>query len=348
MTSLSPVTDLLTVYPSDISMPAHWCLKFVLPLTAYFALSCYSSVSRADSPDYPNRAVKLIVPYPLGGGTDITARAMTQQLNSIMKQSVVIENRPGVTGMIGAASVAKSPSDGYTILYGAASEMAINTSLFKTMMYNPKTDLEAVSLITTFPLILVVSASSSATLESLMKRANEQPGAVTYGSIGSGSPQHLAGELLASSARTSLVHVSYKGSGPLVQDTMGGVVDIGISSLPPAINLIKAGKLRALAVTSATRVASLPDVPTMQELGYQGYEFNTWVGAAVPIGTPRDIILKINQSLRTALASDEIKKIFLDQGAEPVGSTPAFFKTFIHNQIAKSAEIVSKVKVLLK
>ena len=129
---------------------------------------------------------------------------------------------------------------------------------------------------------------------------------------------------------------------------MGGVVDIGISSLPPAINLIKAGKLRALAVTSATRVPSLPDVPTMQELGYQGYEFNTWVGAAVPIGTPQDIILKINQSLRTALASDEIKKIFLDQGAEPVGSTPAFFKTFIQSEIAKSAEIVSKAKISLE
>jgi tripartite-type tricarboxylate transporter receptor subunit TctC len=197
-------------------------------------------------------------------------------------------------------------------------------------------------------LILVVPASSSATLESLMKRATEQPGTVTYGSIGAGSPQHLAGELLANGARTSLVHVPYKGSGPLVQDTLGGVVDIGISSLPPAINLIKAGKLRALAVTSATRVPSLPDVPTMQELGYQGYEFNTWVGVAVPLGTPADIILKINQSLRTALASDEIKKIFLDQGAEPVGSTPAFFKTFILNEIAKSAEIVSKAKISLE
>jgi tripartite-type tricarboxylate transporter receptor subunit TctC len=129
---------------------------------------------------------------------------------------------------------------------------------------------------------------------------------------------------------------------------MGGVVDIGISSLPPAINLIKAGKLRALAVTSAARVPSLPDVPTMQELGYQGYEFNTWVGVAVPVGTPQDVILKINQSMRTALASDEIKKIFLEQGAEPVGSTPAFFKTFIENEIAKSAEIVSKAKISLE
>ena len=345
---MSLVIDLLTVHLSEISMSAPWCLKFVLPLTACFALSCYSSLSRADSPDYPNRAVKLTVPYPPGGGTDITARAMAQQLNVIMKQSVVIENRPGATGMIGAASVVKSPADGYTILYGAASEMAFNASLFKKMMYNPATDFEPVSLIATFPLILVVPASSSATLESLMKRATEQPGTVTYGSIGAGSPQHLAGELLASGARTSLVHVPYKGSGPLVQDTMGGVVDIGISSLPPAINLIKAGKLRALAVTSATRVPSLPDVPTMQELGYQGYEFNTWVGAAVPIGTPQDIILEINQSLRTALASDEIKKIFLDQGAEPVGSTPAFFKTFIQSEIAKSAEIVSKAKISLE
>ena len=329
-------------------MTANWCLKFALPLTACLALSCQPTLTRADSSDYPSRAIKLTVPYPPGGGTDITARAMAQQLNALMKQSVVIENRPGATGMIGAASVVKSPGDGYTILYGAASEMAFNASLFKKMMYNPATDLEPVSLIATFPLILVVPASSSATLESLMKRASQQPDTVTYGSIGAGSPQHLAGELLASGAGTSLVHVPYKGSGPLVQDTMGGVVDIGISSLPPAMSLIKAGKLRALAVTSATRVPSLPDVPTMQELGYQGYEFNTWVGVAVPLGTPADIILKINQSMRAALASEEIKKIFLEQGAEPVGSTPAFFKTFIANEIVKSAEIVSKAKIVLE
>ena len=165
-------------------MPAHRCLKFVFPLLACFTLSGFSSLSKADSSDYPNRAVKLTVPYPPGGGTDITARAMAQQLNVIMKQSVVIENRPGATGMIGAASVVKSPADGYTILYGAASEMAFNASLFKKMMYNPATELEPVSLVATFPLILVVPASSSATLESLMMRATEQPGTVCDDNIG--------------------------------------------------------------------------------------------------------------------------------------------------------------------
>lgn len=322
-------------------------LKYVVPFVACIGFSILPLLSKADLAEYPNRTVKLTVPYPPGGGTDITARAMAQQLNTIMKQSVVIENRPGATGMIGAAIVVKSPADGYTILYGAASEMAINASLFKKMMYNPETDLEPVSLIATFPLILVVPATSSETLESLIKRANLNPDTVSYGSIGSGSPQHLAGELLANTARAPLVHIPYKGSGPLLQDAMGGFVDIGISSLPPAITLIKGGKLRALAVTSSKRVPSLPDVPTMQELGYKGYEFNTWVGVAVPVGTSPKIINEINESMRSALATPEVKKAFLDQGAEPVGSTPAFFKSYIRDEIAKSAEIVAKAKLSL-
>lgn len=328
-------------------MPKQLFLKLTASALIFTALVLQTSQSNADLAEYPSRSVKLTVPYPPGGGTDITARVMAQQLSTIMKQSVVIENRPGATGMIGAASVVKSPADGYTILYGAASEMAINASLFKKMAYNPETDLEAVSLVATFPLILVVSGASTESLESLINRAIRNPDTVTYGSIGAGSPQHLAGELLASTSRTSLVHVPYKGSGPLLQDSMGGFVDIGISSLPPAITLIHAGKLRALAVTSSKRVPSLPEVPTMSELGFTGYEFNTWVGVSVPVGTSTKIIQEINASVRSALSTSEVKKAFLEQGAEPVGSTPEFFKTYIREEIAKSAEIVSKAKVVL-
>ena len=181
-----------------------------------FALA--PSTLQAQPASYPAKPVKLIIPYPPGGGTDITGRAMAQKLSEQLGQSVVIENKPGATGMIGAASVAKSAPDGYTVLFGAASEMAINASLFKSMSYDPRTDFEPVSLIATFPLVFVAPASSSQSLGELIEAARAKPDTVSYGSIGSGSPQHLAAELLSSMAKAKFLHIPYKGSGPLVHD----------------------------------------------------------------------------------------------------------------------------------
>jgi len=290
---------------------------------------------------YPNRPVRLIIPYPPGGGTDITGRVMAARLGEVLGQTVVIENRPGATGMIGAASVVKSPPDGYTVLFGAASEMAINASLFKTMSYDPRTDLEPVSLIATFPLVFVAPASTSQSLLQFVEASRGKPESVSYGSIGSGSPQHLAAELLAGMAQVKFLHVPYKGSGPLVQDAVAGIVDMAVSSVPPAVPLVRSGKLRALAVTSSKRSEALPDVPTMAELGFQGYEFNTWVGVAVPNGTPQEAVARLHDGMVKALAFDDVRAALRDQGANPEGSTPQHFGAFVRGEVAKSDRIVA-------
>ena len=294
---------------------------------------------------YPAKPVKLVIPYPPGGGTDITGRAMAQKLSEFLGQSVVIENKPGATGMIGAASVAKSAPDGYTVLFGAASEMAINASLFKNMTYDPRSDFEPVTLVATFPLVFIAPATTNQSLKELIEAARAKPDSVSYGSIGSGSPQHLAAELLSSMAKARFLHIPYKGSGPLVQDAVGGHVDMAVSSVPPAVPLVRAGKLRALAVTSSARSEALPDVPTMAELGFAGYEFNTWVGVAVPKGTPKEVIDRLRDGLVAALGASEVQATLRDQGAVPAGTTAEQFRQFVHDEVAKSDRIVSQAGI---
>jgi tripartite-type tricarboxylate transporter receptor subunit TctC len=294
---------------------------------------------------YPAKPVKLVIPYPPGGGTDITGRAMAQKLTEFLGQSVVIENRPGATGMIGAASVARSAPDGYTVLFGAASEMAINASLFKNMTYDPRTDFEPVTLVATFPLVFVAPATTNQSLKELIEAARARPDSVSYGSIGSGSPQHLAAELLASMAKARFLHIPYKGSGPLVQDAVGGHVDMAVSSVPAAVPLVRSGKLRALAVTSSARSEALPDVPTMAELGFSGYEFNTWVGVAVPKGTPKEVVDRLRDGMVAALGASEVQATLRDQGAVPAGTTAAQFRQFVHDEVAKSDRIVSQAGI---
>lgn len=301
------------------------------------------SGARADG--YPAKPVKLIIPYPPGGGTDITGRAMAARLSDVLGQTVVIENKPGATGMIGAASVAKAPADGYTVLFGAASEMAINASLFRNMTYDPRTDFEPVTLVATFPLVFVAPSNSTRSLQEMIEAARAKPDTVSYGSIGSGSPQHLAAELLSSMAKAKFTHIPYKGSGPLVQDAVGGHIDMAVSSVPPAVPLVRSGKLRALAVTSTARSEALPDVPTMAELGFAGYEFNTWVGVAVPKGTPKEIVDRLRVGLVGALSAAEVQGALRDQGAVPVGSTTEQFRQFVRDEVAKSDRIVSQAGI---
>ena len=308
-------------------------------------LALAPTAALAQAGAYPSKPVKLVIPYPPGGGTDITGRAMAHRLSELLGQSVVIENKPGATGMIGAASVAKSAPDGYTVLFGAASEMAINASLFKNMTYDPRTDFEPVSLIATFPLVFVAPATTQQSLRELIEMARAKPDTISYGSIGSGSPQHLAAELLSSMAQAKVLHIPYKGSGPLVQDAVGGHVNMAVSSVPPAVPLVRSGKLRALAVTSSVRSEALPDVPTMAELGFAGYEFNTWVGVAVPKGTPKEIVDRLRQGLVGALAASEVQSTLRDQGAVPVGSTAEQFRQFVSDEVAKSDRIVSQAGI---
>lgn len=270
---------------------------------------------------------------------------MAQKLSEFLGQSVVIENKPGATGMIGAASVAKSAPDGYTVLFGAASEMAINASLFKNMTYDPRTDFEPVTLVATFPLVFIAPATTNRSLKELIEAARAKPDSVSYGSIGSGSPQHLAAELLSSMAKAKFLHIPYKGSGPLVQDAVGGHVDMAVSSVPPAVPLVRAGKLRALAVTSSARSEALPDVPTMAELGFAGYEFNTWVGVAVPKGTPKEVVERLRDGMVAALGAGEVQAALRDQGAVPAGTTAEQFRQFVQDEVAKSDRIVSQAGI---
>lgn len=296
---------------------------------------------------YPNRPVRLVVPYPPGGGTDITARAIAKSLAETLGQAVVIENKAGATGMIGAKSIVAAAPDGYSVLFGAASEMAINASLYKKMSYDPRTDLEPVSLLAAFPLILVTASGKEPSLDKFIERARKTPNSVTYGSIGAGSPQHLAGALLETVTSTRLIHVPYKGSGPLILDALGGHVDIAISSLPAAAQMIRSGELRALALTSNKRSAAVPNVPTMAELGYGDYELSTWVGVAVPIGTPRPIIARLHDAFARALTNREVQAALVSQGAEPEGTSPEQFREFILKEISKSDWIVSRAKIAL-
>src|SRR5262245_3941740 len=315
-----------------------------LLLTA-FSLASVAAAAPAQPTAYPAKPVKLVIPYPPGGGTDITGRAMAQKLSDFLGQSVVIENKPGATGMIGAASVAKSAPDGYTVLFGAASEMAINASLFKSMTYDPRSDFEPVTLVATFPLVFIAPATTTQSLKELIEAARAKPDSVSYGSIGSGSPQHLAAELLSSMANARFLHIPYKGSGPLVQDAVGGHVNMAVSSVPPAVPLVRSGKLRALAVTSMARSEALPDVPTMAELGFPGYEFSTWVGVAVPKGTPKEIVDRLRDGMVAALGASEVQAALRDQGAVPAGTTAEQFRQFVHDEVAKSDQIVSQAGI---
>ena len=317
----------------------------LLRAALFLAFAGAPAAASAQPGAYPAKPVKLVIPYPPGGGTDITGRAMAQKLSEFLGQSVVIENKPGATGMIGAASVAKSAPDGYTVLFGAASEMAINASLFKNMTYDPRSDFEPVTLVATFPLVFIAPATTNQSLKELIEAARAKPDSVSYGSIGSGSPQHLAAELLSSMAKARFLHIPYKGSGPLVQDAVGGHVDMAVSSVPPAVPLVKAGKLRALAVTSSARSEALPDVPTMAELGFAGYEFNTWVGVAVPKGTPKEVIDRLRDGMVAALGASEVQATLRDQGAVPAGTTAEQFRQFVRDEVAKSDRIVSQASI---
>jgi tripartite-type tricarboxylate transporter receptor subunit TctC len=325
--------------PSSVRLQARTTLCFgaIGILSASLALSPAASLAQA-----PDRPIRLVIPYPTGGGTDITARAIAARLSEALQQPVIIENRPGATGMVGAAYVARSTPDGQTVLFGAASEMAINTSLYRKMAYDPRTDLEPVSLIAVFPLVLVSHPATRPTLAKVLATARSNPGTITYGSIGAGSPQHLAGELLSAMAKVSLVHVPYKGSGPLVQDAIGGHVHVAISSVPPAVPLVASGRLQALAVTSSRRATALPDTQTVAELGFTGFDFSTWVASALPRGAPAAMVTRFNKAFVSALAFPEVQSTLLKQGAEPVGSTPEQLRSFIRSQIERSDLIVSR------
>ena len=292
---------------------------------------------------YPSKPVRIIVGFPPGGGTDILARALAQGLNTTLGQSVTVENRAGAGGNVGADYVAKSPADGYTLVMGITGSHAINTSLYAKMPYDPVTDFEPVTQVAVVPNVSVVHPSVPAkTLGDLVDLAKRQPGKFDYASLGSGTAAHLGMELFKTSAGIFMVHIPYRGSAPAVADLIGGQVQVMMDGLPSALPHVKAGRLRALAVTSQKRSPAAPDLPTIAESGYPGFYADAWSGLFAPRGTPKAIVDKLAAETQRILRLPDVRERFAGLGAEPVGSTPAEFAQHVQREIGKWARVVKQ------
>ena len=300
-----------------------------------------SPLALAQPSAYPTKPIRLVVPFPAGGTTDILARAAAQKLTEAWGQSVVVDNRPGAAGNIGSELVAKAAPDGYTLLMGTVGTHAINPGLYAKMPYDHVKDFVPVILVAGVPNVLVVNPSLPVnSVAELIAYAKANPGKLNFASSGSGTSIHLSGELFMSMTGARMTHVPYKGSAPALQDLAGGQVQLMFDNLPSSLALIKAGKLRALAVTSAARAAALPDVPTIAESGVPGFEASSWFGILAPAGTPAPIVAKIDAEVAQWLASPDARERLLAQGANAAGGTPDDFARHIAAETAKWAKVV--------
>jgi len=291
--------------------------------------------------DYPSRPIMLVVPYAAGGGNDVMARIVAEKMSKSLGQQIVIENKGGAGGSIATRPVAKAAPDGYTLGLGGTGTLAINPTLYPNVGYDPRRDFSAVGLIATSALVVLVHPSIEAqSISDLIALAKREPGRLNYASAGSGSGIHLGSELLAHMAGIRLTHIPYKGSSPALTDLLGGHVSIYLSSLPPAIALVKEGKVRALAVTGPKRSPIFPDLPTVSEAALPGYEAVLHYGIVAPAGTPQPIIDKLNTALKAALAEEDVRARIVADGAEPLATTPAEYAADIDREETKWSAIV--------
>jgi tripartite-type tricarboxylate transporter receptor subunit TctC len=289
---------------------------------------------------YPSKPVRFILPFPPGGGTDILGRLLSERLAAHLGQPVVIENRGGAGGNLGAEAAAKSAPDGYTIVLVAPS-LAISPSLYSKLAYDPVKDFAPVSLVATVPNVMITNPSVPAkTLSEFIALARKKPGAMNFGSGGNGTSNHLAGELFNIVAGVKLVHVPYKGVNLAMNDVMSGEVHLVVIGIPAAAPHIKAGKLRALAVIDSKRAAALPDVPTAPEAGLPDFEVTTWYGVLAPAGTPRAIVVRLNAEIVKIMQAAEMKERLAAMATEPVTSTPEAFGELIRTEIVKWGKVV--------
>ncbi|MEJ8813975.1 tripartite tricarboxylate transporter substrate-binding protein [Variovorax ureilyticus] len=290
--------------------------------------------------EWPDKAVKLVVPYPAGGAADTTARILAQYLGERLKQQIIVDNRPGGSGTIGASYVAKAPADGYTLLLDATS-YTVNPSLFPKLNYDPAKDLAPVSLIMQVPLLMVVPTGSPyASVADVVKAAKEKPGKLTFASAGSGGAQHLAAELFSQSEKISMTHIPYKGGAPALTDLIGGQVDLMFSATTASGNFVKSGKLKPLAITSAKRLETWSQVPTVAESDVKGFEVNEWNGLFAPAGTPRPILHRLEAETRAVVASPAVASRFAEMGVQGVGSSSKDFAAFVKSETAKWAGVI--------
>jgi len=292
--------------------------------------------------DYPDKPIRLIVPWPPGGGTDVFARLIGQKMSEDWSKTVVVDNRPGAAGNIGAEIAAKSPPDGYSIML-ATITLATAPSMYKSLGFDPVKDFAPVTLVAGVPHVLVVNpAMSVKTVGDLIELARREPGKLNYASAGSGSPFHLAAELFKLLAGVDIVHVPYQGGGPAITAVLGGQVQLTFGNLVAVLPLVRSGKLRALGVTSAKRSPGAPDIPTLAEGGVAGYDFSSWFGFFAPAHTPQDVVLKLNREIVAILSRPDVKQRLTQDGADVVASTPKEFAAYLASETRKWAKVIKQ------
>jgi tripartite-type tricarboxylate transporter receptor subunit TctC len=306
-------------------------------LASALALSATEAAAQA----FPSRPVKLVIPFPPGGSLDNVGRLIAQKLSETWGQSVVVENKPGAGGNIGADFVAKSPPDGYTVVMGALSTHAVNPSLYPSMPYDARRDFIPISLVAITPNVLVVNASLPVnSLKELIAYAKANPGKLNFGSGSNGSAGHLAGELFKVETGTDVQHIPFKGGAPATQALLAGETQFMFDNLANAMAQLQGGRIKALAVTTAQRSKLAPDLPTMAEAGLPGFDISTWFGLMLPAGTPKDVVAKWNTDLVRVLGMPDVREKMLAQGADPTPMTSAEFSAFIDRELVKYARIV--------
>ena len=310
-------------------------LKFLIA-----AITLWAGMALAQSGSYPNKPIKFIVPYPPGGGTDVIARIVQEPLSSNLGQQVIIENRGGAGGSIGSEAAARSPADGYTVLFTLSSH-TINPAIYPKLSFNTEKDFLPVVTIASLPQILVANPDFPAkNVKDVIDMAKAKPGTIAYASVGNGSPGHLAGAMMAGAANVKMTHIPYRGGGPAVTDVMGGQVPLLWVSIPAAANFVKAGKLKALAVSTTKRSAVFPDVPTMIESGFKDFEVDSWYAMFVPANTPKAAVDRLNAAANKVLTTPEVKEKLLNQGAEAVGGSPEALGRVVKAELVKWDKVV--------
>ena len=302
-----------------------------------------SAAAQPAASSFPNKLIRMVVPFTPGGSTDILGRTIGQQLTQAWGQSVVIDNVPGAGGSIGADKVAKAPADGYTLLMGHIGTLAVTPSLYPRLPYDPIKSFAAVAWVARVPNVLVVHPSLPVkTVQELVAYAKANPGKINYGSGGNGSAAHIATEYFKLQTGTQMQHVPYKGTAPAVTDLVAGQIQLMFTGVPAVMGQVKAGQLRALAVSSPNRVKAVPDLPTVAASGYPGFEADQWYGVVAPAGTPPDIIAKLNQQINQALASPEIGNRLASEGAEAMPSPPKVFADLIVSELSRWRTVIEK------
>jgi tripartite-type tricarboxylate transporter receptor subunit TctC len=290
---------------------------------------------------YPSRPIRFVVPYPPGGPLDIVARLLGQKVSESVKQPVIVENKPGAGGNIGADLVAKAPADGYTILMGAVATHAINPTLYSQIPYDPVRDFSPITQLASTPNVLVVNPSLPvSSVADLVAYAKAHPGKLNFGSGSTGSAGHLAGELFKSLAGVQMAHIPYKGAAPAMQDLIGGQIHLMFDNMASSLTQVRAGRVKALAVTTAKRSPLAPELPTVAESGLAGFDISTWFGVFAPAGTPREAIARLHAEFTRALTAPDVREKMINLGAEPVGNTPAEFARYIRAEAEKYARVI--------